>query len=221
MCNLILAKKSGLFLMTGFLFIISFTSLYAQQDIIINKDNTRPETMRQLNSTYVSSLMIARHNGYNEIRWSTPGETTAPKLFIEYSFDGINFLSAGQVLSTDGNYNYKHYIMDTRPLLYRIRIGTIGENLSYSKPVLLDGIDIPPVQIYTTIVKGNTVNARAQFPVEKVTIVSGDGLQVFTKDINGSRDFIPIVIPSLNRGLYFITFYGNDWKSTSRFFYHS
>ncbi len=221
MCSPILAKKSGLFLMTGFLFIISFTPLYAQQDIIINKDNTRPETMRQLNSAYVSPLLITRHNGYNEIHWSALGRTTAPKLFIEYSFDGINFLSAGQVLSTDGNYNYKHYTMDTRPLLYRIGIGTTGENLSYSKTVLLDGIDILPVQIYTTIVKGNTVNARAQFPVEKVTIVSGDGQQVFTKDINGARDFIPIVIPSLNRGLYFITFYGNDWKSTSRFFYHS
>lgn len=217
MKRLILQKKSGLFLITGFLLLINFTSLHAQQDIIINKDNTRPETKRQLNSAYVSSLVTIKHNGYNEIQWSALERDASNKFFIEYSFDGINFLSAGQVISNTGIYNQKHYTTDTRPLLYRIRIESPAAKPRYSATSLLDGIGIPPVQLNTNIVKGNIVNARAQFPVERVTIVSGEGMQLFAKDINGSADFIPIAIPSLHRGIYFITFYGNNWKTTSRF----
>lgn len=215
----ILKEASFLFL-AGFLFIHS-TPLYAQQYIIINKDNTRPETGRQVISTFVTSLETTRHNGYNEIQWLALEKDASHTFFIEYSFDGTNFLSAGQVLSNTGIYTHKHYIRDTRPLLYRVRIDAPTGKSTYSNPIFIDGIGIAPVQIYTTTIQGNIVNANAQFPIEKVTIVSVNGMQVFTKDINGSGDFIPIAIPSLGRGFYFITFYGNGWKSTSRFFYQS
>ena len=72
------------------------------------------------------------------------------------------------------------------------------------------------MQIHKNIISGNIVNATAQFPVERVTITSAEGFQQFAKDINGLKDFIPIAIPSLNRGVYFITFYGNGWKTTER-----
>ena len=219
MLSLILKQKSSLLL--GFLFIINFTPLHAQQEIIINKDNTRPETNRQLNPAHISSFITTKHNGYNEIQWSAMERDVSHKFFVEYSFDGIDFMSAGQVISNTGTYNHKHYITDTRPLLYRIRIDAPGAKPDYSNAIFLDGVGIPPVQVYTNVVKGDIVNARAQFPVERVTIVSGDGQQVFAKDVNGSRDFIPIAIPALKEGLYFITFYGNNWKSTSQFFYQS
>ena len=213
-------KEAGFPLLAGFLFILS-SPLYAQQHIIVNKDNTRPETGSQAISAFVTSLETTRHNGYNEIQWFAVEKDASHKFFIEYSLDGINFLSAGQVLSNTGIYNHKHYIRDARPLFYRVRIeGSAGKS-TYSNPIFIDGIGIAPVQIYTTMIQGNIVNANAQLPVEKVTIVSVNGTQVFTKDINGSKDFIPIAIPSLGRGFYFITFYGNGWKSTSRFFYQS
>ena len=221
MRNLIsILKEAGFPLLAGFLFILSSPS-YAQQHIIVNKDNTRPETGMKTISAFVTSLETTRHNGYNEIQWSALERNASHTFFVEYSFDGVNFLSAGQVLSNTGIYTYKHYIRDTRPLLYRIRMEAPTGQLNYSKTIFIDGIGIAPVQIYTTTIQGNIVNANAQFPVEKLTIISADGVQVFAKDINGSRDFIPIAIPSLNRGIYFITFYGNGWKSTSRFFYQS
>lgn len=223
MRNLILPliKKAGFFLFTGLLFFMFSTRLDAQQHIIINKDNTRPETGMKTISAFVTSLETTRHNGYNEIQWFALERDASHKFFIEYSFDGANFLSAGQVLSNTGAYTHKHYIRDTRPLLYRVRIEAPAGKSTYSNPIFIDGIGIAPVQIYTTVIQGNMVNANAQFPVEKVTIVSVNGMQVFTKDINGSKDFIPIAIPSLGRGFYFITFYGNGWKSTSQFFYQS
>lgn len=191
--------------------------LYAQQDIIINKDNTRPETSRQFNSFNFSSFTAIQQHGYNEIQWSAPANDAGNKFIIEYSFDGINFFSGDQVLSNSGFYTYKHYIRDTRPLLYRVRIEGVTGTLSYSGAILPKGITISPVQIHENVVKGNVINITAQFPVERVTIASGDGMQQFAKDVNGSRDFIPIAIPALNRGIYFMTFYGNGWKSTSRF----
>jgi hypothetical protein len=82
---------------------------------------------------------------------------------------------------------------------------------------MLDGVEVSPVKIYPTIVTGSELNATSGFPVERVAIVSNDGQQVFAKDLNGVRDFIPLALPTLNKGLYFITFYGNGWKTTSRF----
>lgn len=213
-------KKSNYIIIAGFFF-INAGVLHGQQNIVMNKDNTRPETTRQINTAFISALTTTKHNGYNEIQWSALEKTATNRFFIEYSFDGTNFLSAGPVLSNTGIYSYKHYIPDNRPILYRIRTEIPAAEQRYSKTSLVEGADIPPVQIYTTNVKGNVINARAQFPIERVIIVSADGMPVLTKDINGVTDFIPIDIPSLKEGMYFITFYGNNWKTTSQFFYGS
>lgn len=193
-------------------------SVLAQQHIIANKDNTRPETNRQFNSpARMSALVATKYNGYNEIQWSAIGEQSNRKFIVEYSYDGINFQSAGQVLSANGLYNMKHHTLDTRSVLYRIRIEEFAGRLYYSDGVLLGGDEMAPVKIYPTTVTGSVLNANAGFPVERVIIVSLEGMQMFAKDLNGVRDFIPITIPSLNRGTYLITFYGNGWKSTSKF----
>jgi hypothetical protein len=104
-----------------------------------------------------------------------------------------------------------------RPVLYRIRIEELNGKFSNSSIILLDGIDVPVVKVYPTIIRGNSINADAAFPVERIAVVSTDGRQVFAQDLNGVRDFIPLTIPSLEKGMYFITFYGNGWKTTSKF----
>jgi len=195
---------------------------HAQQNIIINKDNTRPETREQLDfskfaSLQSSPLVVTKHNGYNEISWSSLSNDATNSFIAEYSFDGINFSCSGPLTSSNGNYSYKHYTLDTRPILYRLRIENPLGKRYYSNSLLLDGKGIAPVQLYTNVVKGNMINATALFPVEKVIISSADGIQLFTKDINGQRDFIPIAIPALGRGIYLISFYGNGWQSTSKF----
>ena len=191
---------------------------YAQQYVIADKNNTRPEVNRQLSSpALVSSVAAKKFNGYNEINWSALSEQDTRRFIVEYSFDGIDFLSAGQALSSNGVYSLKHYTSDTRPVLYRIRIEELNGKFSYSSIILMDGIDIPIVKVYPTVITGNTINADAAFPVERISIVSEDGKLVFAKDLNGARDFIPLTIPALTRGMYFITFYGNGWKTTSKF----
>jgi hypothetical protein len=58
---------------------------------------------------------------------------------------------------------------------------------------------------------------QADFPAESTRIVSADGLPVYTKQLGGVTGFQSIVIPSLSKGMYWMTFYGNGWQTTSRF----
>jgi hypothetical protein len=214
--NLHLRKWS---LLTVALFYVGINTkpLSAQQNIVVNKDNTRPETSRQYNSFNITDFKVIQQNGYNQVQWMAPVNDDGYRFIVEYSYDGVNFISGQRVLSNSSLYNYRHYVKDTRPLLYRVRTESITGSLNYSGAILPQGIPVEPVQIQKNVVSGNVVNVTAQFPVERVTIVSSEGFQQFAKDINGQRDFIPIAIPTLNRGVYFITFFGNGWKTTSRF----
>jgi hypothetical protein len=193
-------------------------SIHAQQNIIANKDNTRPETNRQVNSpAIVTAFSAKKFNGYNEINWQSVSEQSTRKYIVEYSYDGLDFQSAGQVLSTNGTYNLKHYTLDTRPLVYRIRMEELSGKTYYSSLFFLDGISVSPVQVYPTIVTGNVINVNAGVPLERVIVLSPDGQQLFAKELNGARDFIQIALPSLNKGMYFISFYGNGWRTTTKF----
>jgi len=203
--------------MAGFILAVFADQLHAQQYIINKKDVTRPETSREFNSVNLASFTAIQHGGYNEIQWPASPKDADKKIIVEYSFDGINFLSGPELLSTGGMFTYKHYLQDTRPILYRVRTEDLRGTVSYSGAFLPKGITISPVQIQNNIISGNIINANAQFPVERVNVVSGDGVQIFSKDVNGLRDFIPVALPTLKRGIYFITFYGNGWQSTSRF----
>lgn len=198
--------------------IVHSTPAEAQQHIVANKDNTRPELGKQyFGLANLSNMTITKNSGYNEILWTTVAEQASQKFYVEYSFDGIRFEPAGQVSWMNGTYKYRHQLNDTRPIIYRIRVEGLNNNLYYSKTFKLEGNGIPPVEIYPVNVAGNVINANAELPVEKVQIVSANGFQVFAKDLNGQRDFIPIAIPSLKKGIYLITFYGNGWQNTSRF----
>ncbi len=192
---------------------------YSQQNLIANKDQTRPESASQFapSPALVFTFSATRFNGYNDIQWKASREQATRKFIVEYSYDGNNFQTAGQVLSADGVYELKHYILNDQPILYRVRIEDLDGQFHYSDNVFLNGRDILPVTIYPTVVTGNIVNVNAHFPVQRVTIVSAEGQQVFAKDINGAEEYMKINIPNLGKGWYMITFYGNGWKSTSKF----
>ena len=202
---------------------ISVCSLYGQQNIIADKDNTRPEISReQTRQAGVFSFSAKKYNGYNEVQWSAMPETDIRKYIVEYSPDGINFQSAGETpatngLNANGNYLLKHYTQDIRPLLYRLRMESLNGKYQYSPGILLDGIDVPPVKIYPTIISGNNINIIADFPVERISIFSSAGQQLFSRDMNGVKDFTSVPIPSLSNGMYWMAFYGSGWKSTAKF----
>src|SRR6188474_1285880 len=208
--------KATFLILAGFSTFIS--SAYSQQNIIAGKDDTHPEiAAQQYSSAKIYKLNAVQMHGYNEIEWSAVAEEDTRRFIVEYSSDGVNYQSAGELKPLAGNYSFKHYTLDTRTFLYRIRMEKKDGRFFNSVRFLLGGVDIAPVKIYPTIVEGNTLNLKMAFPVHRMNIISLDGKQVMQKDLGGIAGTTQVSIPVLNRGQYLVTFSGNGWQSTEKF----
>src|SRR5690348_9047643 len=116
------------FVKATFLFatIISTSSVYSQQNVIANKDNTHPEQTEQYYvSAKILSFTVVQYDGYNEVQWTAQYERDTRRYIVEYSDDGVHYTTAGEVMPTNasnGVYDLKHNTNDGRSLLYRIRM---------------------------------------------------------------------------------------------------
>ena len=200
----------------GFSTLIS--SAYSQQNIIAAKDDTHPEiSAQQYMPAKIYRFGAVRMNGYNEIKWLAAAEEDIRRFIVEYSGDGINYQTAGELTPVAGDYTLKHHILDSRTFLYRIRMEKKDGKFFSTASFLLGGIDIAPVKIYPTIVEGNTINLKMVLPVHRMSIISFDGKQMMAKDLGGIAGTTQVAIPVLNKGQYIVTFYGNGWQSTEKF----
>ena len=200
------------------LFFTTCTPALAQQHVIANKNVTRPEIQQNLARPALINILYAENrNGYNEIHWNSRQDQDVKAFIIEFSTDGLNFESAGQVPIHSGlEYTYQHYIQDTRPMLYRINMQLTNMRNVHTDAFLLEGIPVSPVRFYPTIISGNSVNIESQFPLERVSIVSTNGSQVYSKELNGQSGYIPVVTPTLSRGMYIIHFIGRGWQTSEK-----
>ena len=193
-------------------------SVYSQQHIIANKDNTRPETTRQLTmSAKITSLQVARFNGYNEVQWGAVGEQDTRRFIAEYTTDGRDYQTAGELVPHNAFYELKHYTFETRPMIYRLRIEKKDGSFYYTDATLLDGIAKTFTTIYPTTVRGNVINVIAGVPAERATIVGMEGQNIFSKELGGLTGSFTMAIPALKRGIYWVTFYGRGWNNTIPF----
>ncbi len=189
-----------------------------QQNITANKDDTHPEISdRQYIHARITTFSAAGFTGYNEVQWSAISEQDTRRYIVEYSVDGINYQTAGEALVTTGAYTVKHYTQDIGSFLYRIRIEKKDGRTVNSVSFMLEGDDQPPVKIYPTMVEGNTINLKMDFPVESLRVNNASGQQVYTRNMGGTTGTTQIVLPALGKGIYWMTFYGNGWKSTEKF----
>jgi hypothetical protein len=218
MCIQHFDPRKVLVLLLALSILVSVTA-FGQQDLIANKMNTRTDVTKPFsNAVGFGNFTATRLNGLNEIRWSGFAEQNTNRYVVEYSTDGINYRSAGEMLATNGQYELKHHIFETAPLLYRVKsIGADGKYV-YSNTIYLDGYGTMPVKIYPTIITGYTVNAIASMPVERITVTTSDGQQVYMQSVNGKDNYLNISLPtSLAKGSYLISFTGNGWQSTEKF----
>jgi len=212
----ILQTVKATFLIAGFFTFIN--SAYSQQNIIADKYKTRPETEIETNTVArIIFFTATRMDGWNEIQWAASHEENIRRYIIEYSMNGIDYRTAGELIPFTGEYLLKHRTLDTRSFLYRVKVETNDGKFYNLRIALLEGNDIPPVKIYPTMIEGNTINMQAGLPVERVNIFSPDGRQVFAKEMAGFTGATQIVIPSLSKGMYWMNFYGSGWQSTSKF----
>src|SRR5688572_7295143 len=134
----ILKSAYALFTALFILFFERCTPAFGQQHIIANKDLTRPEINTHTDKpAFINSMTVQRWNGYNEIGWAALREDNIRKYVVEYSLNAIDFQSAGEVLTSEGIYSYKHYMIDgdmfrDQPILYRIRMEQLNSRTFYS-----------------------------------------------------------------------------------------
>lgn len=191
---------------------------YSQQNIIDKKDDMHPEiSAQQTLPARIYQFNAQKLNGYNEIKWQAAAEEDTKKFIVEYSRDGINFQSAGEVTPITGIYTLKHHTLDERTFLYRIKMEKKDGRFFNTGVFLLGGIDVRPVLVYPTIVENNSVNLQMYLPVHRVNIFSFDGKQLMQKDLGGTSGYTQLAVPVLSKGTYLITFYGNGWQSTEKF----
>jgi len=163
----------------------------------------------------LSTFTAERYTGYNEIQWDISRESNTRKYIVEYSFNGKDYQSAGEVLS-GSTYDFRHYNGDSRPVFYRLLAEQLDGKFLYSGTIRLSGDLVSPVKVYPTIVTGNHVNINAALPVERVTLTRQDGSVAFIKELNGQKDYISMNIPVLGKGMYFLTCFGNKWTTTDK-----
>jgi hypothetical protein len=191
---------------------------YGQQNIIDKKDDTHPEISAQQSlPAKIYQFSATKLNGYNEIKWQAAAEEDTKKFIVEYSSDGINYQSAGEVTPITGIYTLKHQTLDPGTFLYRIRMEKKDGRFFNTGSFLLGGIDARPVLLYPTIVENYSINLQMYLPVHRINIISTDGRQVMQKDLGGTSGFTQLSVPVLGKGTYLITFYGNGWQSTEKF----
>lgn len=204
-------------LLTMFLFgTCAFSN--AQQHVIANKDNTHPEIDNALaKPAFVTRFSAEKFIGYNEIQWTALREEETRRYIVEFSTNGRDYQTAGEVMvNLTGRYSLKHYTQDDRAGLYRIRIEQLSGKFFNSDAFLLNGEVVTPVSYYPTILTTQQFNLNASLPVERLEVFASNGSQVYVKDLNGLFGHIPLVLPPLGKGVYFVNFYGAGWKSSGK-----
>jgi hypothetical protein len=98
----------------------------------------------------------------------------------------------------------------------RVPFVTANRNTYQEQTILRQEQVSPVIRIYPTVIYANTVNIIASLPIERITVVSGNGTQVYTQDMAGKTESITVVLPSLGKGMYWVHFTGQGWKTTEK-----
>ena len=159
-------------------------------------------------------------SGYNELKWITESEESMDKYAIEYSTDGVRYTTAGEVVSVNNAnrhiYTYRHSIINTTTIYYRLRLGELDGSFEYS-PVISIGPDARTgIKVYPTTITNGKVNIISWQPVERVVVTNSSGLQVFSRVMNGATGYFAIDVPALQKGVYMITIAGKDFQKTEK-----
>jgi glucose/arabinose dehydrogenase len=158
--------------------------------------------------------------GYNELKWTTESEESMDKYSVEYSTDGIRYTTVGEVVSVnDANrhiYTYRHTTVNTTTVYYRLKLGERDGSFEYS-PVISIGPDTKTgIKVYPTTITNGKVNIISYQPVDKVTVINTSGLQVLSREMNGTTGYFAIDVPTLQKGVYIIRITGKDFQKTEK-----
>ncbi len=145
-------------------------------------------------------------NGYNDINWKTTNELNITAYEIEFSYNGINFETAGRVnainTGNETNYSFQHVIAAFTKLFYRLKIIHNSGQVTYSNILVLDKKPATSVKIYPMPLTSNQATIISDKPVEQIVLYTVEGSKIFTKQMNNVSGTINILLPHLQNGIY-------------------
>lgn len=166
-----------------------------------------PVTLTQFNAK--------AYNGYNQLNWISAAETNTNNYHVEYSIDGIQFTRVGQVAATRNNngsqYNYRHNILPSQNMYYRLAIEDADGSMNYSAIVRLSDDKSKPVKVYPTVTSNGTIQVDLKRPAKNIQLINSNGSLVYQKNMQGLMGIIPVNFPALPKGVYVLRIYGNDF----------
>lgn len=168
---------------------------------------------------YLISFSGRAEVGHNELKWVTAGEQSIEKYIIEYSSDGINYQSAGEVTAlypNGGTYLFNHPVSVTGPLFYRLRIVELVGGDSYSPVISIGQVTPRKIKVYPTLINSGQLNINTGISIDRIDLYSVDGRQVFTKTLQGQNGYFLLSLPSLSRGIYYLQLQGQGWKQAEK-----
>ncbi|MEO8406240.1 MAG: PQQ-dependent sugar dehydrogenase [Chitinophagaceae bacterium] len=157
--------------------------------------------------------------GRNELRWRTGSEENTQKFIVEYSTNGTDYLTAGEVLATSNSngssYTFSHYTNTLGTIKYRLRVVDIDQASKYS-PIILLGDKNYDIKVYPTIITGNALQVNSGPSIQRVDMYSLDGKLIFTKILNGVSGYFSVPLPAVQSGMYLVQLTADDVKQTEK-----
>ncbi len=159
--------------------------------------------------------------GYNELKWKTGTEQNINRFVIEYSINGRDYQSAGEVTPFNDpaghEYNFRHYINSPGKIYYRIRTMENSGTDLYSAVIMIGGADKSLVKVYPTVVTDGRLQIVAGKAVNHYSIYDSNGGLITAKDMSDVDGYFQVSLPVIVSGVYWIRLDGADWTETHRF----
>lgn len=160
------------------------------------------------------------YTGYNELTWTTGFEENIEKYIVEYSTNGLDYQTAGEVVSKygsgGGSYTLKHSVNNQQVIRYRLRITELDHKQSYSPIISIGELSKKSIQVYPTRVSTGSINIISTIPVKRFSIFSLDGKEIYTKYMAGSTGYTSVPLSGFKKGLYLMKLSGDGFSQTDK-----
>lgn len=152
--------------------------------------------------------------GYNELLWTTTAEQNMRRFIVEFSIDGRNFQTAGDITALnmpgENNYVFRHIINESRKIFYRLRLIDGNGSDRFSTVITIAGNDVNTVKVFPTVIGDNIVRLISNGPLSAMYLFDSRGALVMHKQLNRQSGFFTVHTPALAAGIYWLRVHGEN-----------
>lgn len=160
------------------------------------------------------------YSGYNELNWTTGFEENIEKYIVEYTLNGTDYQTAGELGSkygsAGGTYTFKHNINNQQVIRYRLRITELDHKQSFSPIISIGEVSKKRIQVYPTIVSAGSINIISTLPVMRLSVFTLEGKEVYAKYMAGSTGYTSVPLSGLRKGMYLMKLSGDGFSQTDK-----